>query len=46
MADGHWRLADRMSEIAYDRDGDDVSSRGLYLDLLPWQFHVFTVSLL
>ena len=46
MADGHWRLADRMSEIAYDRAGDDVSSRGLYLDLLPWQFHVFTVSLL
>ena len=46
LAAGRWRLADRMSEIAYERDGADLSSRGLYLDLLPWQFHVFMVSLL
>jgi hypothetical protein len=46
LADSPWRLADRMSETTYDRDGADLRSRGLYLDLLPWQFHVFTLSLL
>jgi hypothetical protein len=25
----------------YDRDGRDLISRGLYLDLEPWSFHVF-----
>jgi hypothetical protein len=39
-----WRLADRMSEDDYDRSGDDLAERGLYLDVPAWGFHVFEVS--
>jgi hypothetical protein len=39
------RLADMMSAAAYDRDGSEVSSRGLYLDLAPWGYHVFDVTM-
>jgi hypothetical protein len=28
----------------YDRAGTDVASRGLYLDLTPWSYHVFDVK--
>jgi Alpha amylase, catalytic domain len=36
---------DLMSPARYERSGDDVRSRGLYLDLPPWGFHVFACSL-
>jgi hypothetical protein len=39
------RLQDLMSDAAYDRDGDDLLSRGLYLDMAPWGYHVFELSL-
>ena len=39
-----WRLADRMSEAVYDRPGDDLAGRGLYLDVPAWGFHVFDVE--
>jgi len=39
-----WRLKDLMGVAAYDRDGNDLQSRGLYLDLAPWQYHVFEMS--
>lgn len=35
---------DLMSSALYDRQKDDISSRGLYLDLSPWGYHVFEVS--
>jgi hypothetical protein len=38
------RLQDRMSPAVYDRSGDDLLWRGLYLDLPPWSHHVFEVS--
>jgi hypothetical protein len=28
----------------YDRAGTDIASRGLYLDLTPWSYHVFDVK--
>jgi alpha amylase-like protein len=40
-ADGQWRLSDWFSDARYDRDAKDLQSRGLYLDLAPWQYHVF-----
>jgi hypothetical protein len=40
------RLKDLMGPASYDRDGTDLASRGLYLDLLPWSFHVFEVLML
>ena len=41
-----WRLKDLMGTAAYDRDGNDLQSPGLYLDVAPWQYHVFEMSLL
>ena len=37
------RLQDRTSPASYDRSGDDLSARGLYLDLPGWGYHVFDV---
>jgi hypothetical protein len=28
----------------YERDGDDLARRGLYLDLPAWGYHVFEVT--
>jgi hypothetical protein len=39
------RFTDLMSSAIYDRAGDDVLTRGLYLDLPPWGYHVFDVAL-
>jgi hypothetical protein len=41
---GQWRLQDQMSDACYDRDGQDLQSPGLYLDLPPWKTHVFSVD--
>jgi hypothetical protein len=38
------RLQDRMSPAVYDRSGDDLLTRGLYLDLPGWGYHVFELS--
>ncbi len=38
---GQWRLKDLMNEAHYLRDGNDLQSHGLYLDMAPWQYHVF-----
>jgi len=38
------RFKDLMGPDAYDRDGTDVASRGLYLDVAPWGFNVFDVK--
>jgi hypothetical protein len=35
-----------MSPVTPDRDGDDLISRGLYLDMPPWGYHVFKLTLL
>jgi len=40
------RLQDLMSSAVYQRDGDELLSRGLYLDLPPWGYHVFELSLI
>jgi hypothetical protein len=37
------RFADLMGPASYDRPGSDIVSRGLYLDLPPWGYHVFDV---
>ena len=34
-------LQDLMSETCYERGGQNLRERGLYLDLPPWGFHVF-----
>ena len=38
------RLKDMMGDASYDRDGSDLVSRGLYLDMPPWSYHVFEAT--
>jgi hypothetical protein len=44
LAGGRWRLRDLLGTAQYDRDGDDLPSRGLYLDVPPWQCHAFEMT--
>jgi hypothetical protein len=39
-----WRLQDQMSSASYDWNGNDLTRRGLYLDMAPWQACVFALS--
>jgi hypothetical protein len=38
------RLKDLMGPASFDRDGNDLAARGLYLDLPPWGYHVFELT--
>jgi glycosidase len=38
-------LRDLFSAAQYERDGDELIARGLYLDLAPWGYHLFEVLL-
>ena len=38
------RLKDMMGPASFDRDGNDIASHGLYLDLAPWSYHVFELT--
>jgi hypothetical protein len=38
------RLIDSMGSATYDRAGHDLVSRGLYLDVQPWAYHVFQIA--
>jgi hypothetical protein len=40
-----WLLRDLLGEARYERAGDDLQWRGLYLNVPPWQHHVFELSL-
>jgi hypothetical protein len=39
-----WNLRDLLGDAVYDRDGNDLLSRGLYLDMPPWRCHVFEMK--
>ena len=38
------RLSNLMGNEVYDRDSIELSTRGLYLDMPPWGYHVFDIS--
>ena len=44
IAGAEWRLSDLMSDTTHDRAGAELAERGLYLDLGPWQYHVFDLK--
>jgi hypothetical protein len=44
LAGVRWRLQDQLSTAAHDRDGNDLQSRGLYLDMSPWQAAAFSLT--
>jgi hypothetical protein len=35
-----WRLRDLLSGDEYERDGDEMTDPGLFVDLPPWGYHV------
>jgi hypothetical protein len=39
-----WTLQDLMSTVSYIRDGNDMLSQGLYLDMPAWHYHVFELK--
>jgi hypothetical protein len=41
LRQGMWRLKDQMGEATYERDGTELITRGLYLDMPAWHYHVF-----
>ena len=43
LSDRQWRLTDLTGSAVYDRDGNELLSKGLYLDMGPWQYHVFEI---
>jgi hypothetical protein len=44
LAGNGWRLTDRLGSATYDRDGNDLAARGLYLDVSPWAYHAFELA--
>jgi hypothetical protein len=46
LAGQTWQLRDLLSTASYDRPGDDLVAKGLYLDMPAWGRHVFDVSAL
>jgi hypothetical protein len=39
-----WRLTDLLGDATYDRDGEDLQHRGLFLDVPPWNAAVFSLK--
>jgi hypothetical protein len=44
LANHSWRLRDRVSPVMYDRDGDELQTKGLYLDMTPWETFVYSLE--
>ncbi len=44
LAGQPWQLRDWLGTDVYQREGDDLNARGLYLNVPPWQCHVFEVK--
>ena len=41
VAGTSWKFADLLSGALYERDGNELQSRGLYVSLDGWSFHLF-----
>ena len=44
LQDQTWRLKDMLSDTEYEREGDDLHGRGLYLDEPAWKVQVFSIT--
>ncbi len=44
LAGSKWQLQDQLSPARYDWNGDDLHSRGLFLDMPPWGAAVFALT--
>jgi glycosidase len=39
-----WQLRDLFTDTVWERSGDELQSKGLYLDEAPWRYYVFSVE--
>lgn len=44
LVGSRWRLEDLIGDAVYDREGNDLMKRGLYLDVPPWNASVFVLN--
>ena len=44
LGNRRWRLQDLVGDVIYHREGDDLHSRGFYLDVSPWEASVFSLT--
>ena len=44
IGNSQWQLEDLLSDAIYEREGNDLQARGLYLDEPPWQASIFTLT--
>jgi hypothetical protein len=44
LAGNRVSLKDLFSAATYERSGDDLAGKGLYLDMPPWGYHAFDVQ--
>ncbi len=44
LAERQWRLDDALGDDSYERDGSELASEGLFLDLGPWRYNVFDLT--
>jgi hypothetical protein len=40
------RAQDLMSSAVYERDGDELYRRGIYIEMPEWGYHVFKLEML
>ena len=38
------RLKDLLSSASYTHEGNELLERGLYLDMGPWSYHIFSLE--
>ena len=41
LAGQTWKLTDVLADASFERDGNEMLSQGLYVELRPWGFHFF-----
>ena len=44
LRDRRWHLQDLLTDDRYERDGNELQTRGIYVDLPPWRYHVFELQ--
>jgi Alpha amylase, catalytic domain len=46
LQENRWRLTDLLSDAVFERDGNEMLSAGLYVDLQPWGCHFMRLTAL
>ena len=44
LAGAAWKLTDTLSNVSYEREGAEMLSAGLYVELRPWGYHFFCLE--